>query len=329
MAKRTLGPATLTMVQAIRSAGSPDQPWLVACSGGRDSLALAAAAALARPGAVSAVVIDHQLQAGSSRVAEQVRDQLAPRGVPVAVVPVAVGTTGGPEAAARTARYRALVARAREQGAELLLGHTRDDQAETVLLGLARGSGTRALAGMPPHLVRDGVRLVRPLIELPRETSAAVCGELGLEWWDDPHNRDARFVRSRVRTAVMPVLEGELGPGVAEALARTARLLREDADHLDALAAQARERLCPCVVDGDEAGASLGLPVEDLAALPSAIRGRVLRDWLRDRGGTDLGEVHITAVDRLVTAWHGQGPIAVPGVGVERRGGHLYVVPPR
>ena len=327
MAKRALGPATLAMVQEIRAACDPARPWLVACSGGRDSLALAATASLARPDGVSALVIDHQLQPGSTQAAERVREQLAPRGVPVDIVAVTVGTQGGPEAAARDARYRVLIDRARSVGAQVLLGHTRDDQAETVLLGLARGSGARALAGMATRQVRDdsGTTLVRPLLGLSRETSAEVCRELGLHWWDDPHNDDARFARSRVRRQVMPVLERELGPGAAEALARTARLLREDADHLDALAAQALHRLQRAARDQT---VTAGLPTDGLAVLPAAIRSRVLRDWLRSHGAADLAEVHIAAVDRLVTGWRGQGPVAVPGLRVERRDSHLHTLPP-
>lgn len=320
MAKRVLGPATLAMVQAIRAACDPDRPWLVACSGGRDSLALAAAADLARPGAVTALVVDHGLQPGSAEVAERVRERLTARGIAVEVAPVVVGSTGGPEAAARDARYRVLLDRAEAAGAELLLGHTRDDQAESVLLGLARGSGGRALSGMAPRQVRDGVAVVRPLIDLRREVSGEVCDELGLDWWDDPHNDDPQFARSRVRNQVMPVLERELGPGVADALARTARQLREDADHLDALAAAALHGISPSPVD---------LRTDDLAALPAAIRTRVLRDWLRVRGATDLADAHVRAVDRLITDWRGQGPLDLPGLRVERRGGRLYAAPGR
>lgn len=337
MAKRALGPATLAIVRAVRATCDPERPWLVACSGGRDSLALTAAAGLAGADRVTALVVDHGLQPGSAGVAGRAHAQLTARGIAVEVVPVDVGTRGGPEAAAREARYAVLLGRASELGADLVLGHTRDDQAETVLLGLARGAGPRALAGMPVRTVREdvgpesrGVALVRPLIDLRRETCAEACRELGLDWWDDPHNEDDRFARSRVRKHVLPVLERELGAGVVDALARSARMLRDDADLLDALAVDERTTLAPQPGTGNAAAgedaAGDPLPAVALAARPAAIRTRVLRDWLRDRGATDLAEVHVTAVDRLVTAWHGQGPVDVPGLRVVRRDGLLHAV---
>ena len=142
---------------------------------------------------------------------------------------------GGPEAAARTARYAALQSEAAGRQATIWLGHTLDDQAESVLLGLARGSGPRSLAGMA---ARTG-RLVRPLLGLRRSVTEQACAELDLDPWRDPHNDDPRFARVRVRRTVLPTLEAELGPGVAEALARTAALVRDDADLLDGLAAEA------------------------------------------------------------------------------------------
>lgn len=252
MARRALGPATLAVVQAVERVAAA--PLLVACSGGADSLALAAAAAIVgrrRDLPVRAIVVDHGLQPGSDEVAARVVQQLAqgvadvsmsgnrPRLAPmeVSVVAVQVHTAGeGMEAAARQARYQALESAAVADEL-ILLGHTLDDQAETVLLGLARGSGIRSLAGMP---ARRGP-FVRPLLGMRRETTRAACAELGLEPWDDPHNESSGFARARVRHRVLPVLEAELGPGIAEALARTATLARADADLLDDLAARLRD----------------------------------------------------------------------------------------
>ncbi len=317
MSRRALGPATLAVTQAVGAALAPtDTALLVACSGGPDSLALAAGTAHVARGAglaYAAVVVDHGLQQGSADVAEAARRALAGLGyTDVAVVRVAVTTDGaGPEAAARDARYAALRAGSDARGATLLLGHTRDDQAETVLLGLARGSGARSLAGMA---VRGGGRL-RPLLGLPRSTTLACCAELGLAPWRDPHNADPAYARVRVRERVLPTLEAELGPGVPAALARSAELLRADADLLDALAAQA----APDVVrDG-------GLDGVRLAALPTALRTRVLRDWLRSLGAQNLSADHLAAVDALVTGWHGQGPAHLPGVRVARTDGVLRV----
>ena len=307
MARRALGPATQAMVAAIeRIHGGEDV--LVACSGGADSLALAHGVRLAarRAGfAARAVVIDHGLQDGSAAHAEAVAAGLDEAGLPAQVVTVRVDAGGsGPEAAAREARYRALSG-VRRPGEVCYLGHTRDDQAETVLLGLARGSGLRSLAGMAPR--RDG--FARPLLDLPRATTRECCRELGLAWWDDPHNTERRFTRVRVREAVLPVLERELGPGVADALARTAALAREDADALDELAAavEAPDEL-PCVV---------------LEQLPAALRQRVLRRWLLSRGATEVNRGHTLAVAELVTGWRGQRWVEVPGVRVVRRDGLL------
>jgi tRNA(Ile)-lysidine synthase len=311
MARRALGPATLQVVQAVDAV--LDGPALVACSGGPDSLALAAAAAVVadrRGIAVRAAVVDHGLQPGSDRLAAQVAERLEGLGVPATVLTVTVRAEGdGPEAAARRARYDALEAAA-GVGDVVLLGHTLDDQAETVLLGLARGSGTRSLAGMP---TRRG-RFVRPLLGVRAATTRAACVELGLEAWLDPHNSDERFRRVRVRERVLPVLEAELGPGVAEALARSAGLARADAELLDALAADA--------LGGQP---RTELDCSWLASLPDALRGRVLRDWLRGAGAVDLAATHLEAVADLVTGWHGQRWVEAPGVRVHRADGRLRV----
>lgn len=302
---------------------------LVACSGGADSLALAAATAFVAPRAglrAGAVVVDHGLQHGSDEVARRAAEQCRGLGLdPVEVVRVDVPGTGagGPESAARSARYAALDAAAERLGAVVvLLGHTRDDQAETVLLALARGSGGRSLSGMA-H--RRG-RLRRPLLGLSRRTTEEVCSALDLEPWHDPTNRpgDGRApLRSRVRHEVLPVLREVLGPGVTDALARTADQLREDADLLDHLAAQVlREARGGAAADLDD------LDVEVLLAAPAPLRRRALRAALVDAGvpAGSLHLSHVLAVEALVTQWHGQGAVALPGGrGVLRRCGRLTV----
>ncbi|MQY05931.1 tRNA lysidine(34) synthetase TilS [Actinomadura macrotermitis] len=306
-------PAVAAVRVAVRrtlAALPPGEMVLAACSGGADSLALAGALAFEAPRSgrpAGAVTVDHGLQDGSGARADKVVRTLADLGLdPAGSVAVTVGTEGGPENAARDARYEALdTVATRLRASAVLLGHTRDDQAETVLLGLARGSGARSLAGMPPSFARAQVRYERPVLGLDRATTRRACLAMGLEPWDDPHNDDPAYTRVRVRHEALPALEKSLGPGVAEALARTARLLRDDADALDAIAAQAL------------AGATRddGLDVTALAALPRAVRTRVLRTAAVEAGsppGT-LAAVHVDEVDRLVTAWRGQRHVDLPG----------------
>jgi tRNA(Ile)-lysidine synthase len=298
---------------------------LVACSGGADSLALAAAVAFEAPRtglSAGAVIVDHGLQEGSSAVAGRAADQcrrlLSLNPVEVVTVQVArVG--GGPEAQARDARYQAFEEVAERVGAvAVLLGHTRDDQAEQVLLGLARGSGARSLSGMP---VRRGPYL-RPLLGLARSTTAAACEAAGLEAWADPHNSDPAYRRVRAR-ALLALLETELGPGTIAALARSADLLREDADALDGLAAGAR----------DEIGPDIGqIDATVLVTLPRAIRTRVWRLLALEAGCPPgaLFAVHVEALDALVTGWRGQGPVDLPGhVQGSRSGGRVMVAATR
>ena len=317
MARRALGPATLSIVQAVEVAlQAGDRHLVVGCSGGPDSLALAAGTRRVadRLGlAARAVVVDHGLQPDSATVAGHAVDQLAALGYRDArVVPVTVAGPGGPEAAARSARYAALAAAAAADHATVLLGHTLDDQAETVLLGLARGSGTRSLAGMA---VRHD-RWLRPLLGLRRAVTAAACAEMGLTPWSDPHNADPSLARARTRMRVLPVLEAELGPGITEALARTAELCRDDADLLDSLAA------------AQDPGTDV-LRCESLAEMPAALRRRLLRRWLGRHGAGDLGLNHVVAVEQLVLAWRGQSDLHLPGVRVTRHDGVLRCAPAR
>ena len=298
----SLHPAVAATRNAVRAClAGVVGPVFVACSGGADSLALACATAFVRPGC-GLVTIDHGLQDGSAAQADAVAAAGRALGcAPVLVRRVSVGRAGGPEAAARSARYAALA----DLDATVLLGHTLDDQAETVLLGLGRGSGPRSIAGMRPA---DG-RWRRPFLGLRRTTTEAACAAQGLTPWTDPHNADCRYRRVRLRSEVVPLLEDVLAGGVAEALARTAEQLRDDLDALDAL-----------TPDTDD--------VAELVALPRALRTRALKRWA-ERVSRPLSAGHVAELDRLVTAWHGQGPIDLPGgYRATRRSGRLAILPP-
>ncbi|WP_245861271.1 tRNA lysidine(34) synthetase TilS [Compostimonas suwonensis] len=292
---------------------------LVALSGGPDSLALAAATAFEAPRAgirAGAVVVDHGLQAGSADVAAHAARQARALGLdPVLVRTVAVGTgpgAGGPEGAARAARYRAFdEARAETGASHVLVAHTLDDQAETVLLGLARGSGPASLRGMAPA---TGPYL-RPLLGIRRQTTHAFCADSGLEPWHDPQNDDPAFTRVRVRRTVLPMLERELGGGVAEALARTAEQLREDSDALDDMILEFVEEIC------EPAEAGIAVSVAALEANPPALRQRIIRYVVESEFGVSIDRGHTMQVARLVTDWHGQKALDLPGVRVLRVGG--------
>jgi tRNA(Ile)-lysidine synthase len=289
---------------------------LVAVSGGADSLALAYALSLEAPKLalrVEGVTVDHQLQSQSSVQAERVVAALTKMGIEKThVIKVDVDITDGLEASARRARYEALDACADKTGAEfVLLGHTRDDQSESVLLGLARGSGARSLSAMA---ARNG-KYLRPLLSITREETLGACAEAQLDPWDDPHNADKTFTRVRVRTDVIPNLEKNLGPGISAALARTASLLRDDADALDQLAEQEFSAHDP-----------KSLEISRLEKLPKAIRTRVLRMAIYAAGAPSgsLSADHITPIEALITDWSGQGPSDLPGgVRVSRISGRL------
>jgi tRNA(Ile)-lysidine synthase len=328
--------------RAVRTALADVAPGrvLVAVSGGADSLALLAATlqeATAGGHLVGAVTVDHGLQAGSAARAAEVAATSRRLGAdPVEALRVEVGRDGGPEAAARTARYAALDAAAERTGASaVLLGHTLDDQAETVLLGLARGSGGRSLSGM----AAVSGRYVRPLLGVRRDQTRAACEEFGLTPWDDPHNADPAFTRVRVRTGLLPALTDALGPGAVEALARTADQLRADTAALDAWAitAEIEARTGGQAAAGsgsagtDSAGTGSEEPSLDvavLAALPAAVRTRVLRRAVLAAGSPagSLTAAHLASVDALVVAWRGQGAVALPGpVSVRRDCGRLHL----
>jgi tRNA(Ile)-lysidine synthase len=318
----------------VRRSLAPVKPGsllLVGCSGGPDSLALAAATAFEAPKLglrAGAVTVDHGLQEGSAAQARQVAATLHGLGIdPVHQVRVEVArrTAGypGPEAAARQARYAAFEqVLAASDAVAVLLGHTMDDQAETVLLGLARGSGARSIAGMAaatgPYL--------RPLLGLRRRQTVAACAALGLRPWHDPQNRDEAFSRTKVRERLLPLMEELIGPGVTESLARTAELLRADADLLDELAAQRCDEL---IGDWGRAGPQVPktVPVSELAELAAPIRTRVLKRAAMAAGAPagSLSAGHVAGLDRLITGWRGQQWVDLPGaVRCQRRYGRLH-----
>jgi tRNA(Ile)-lysidine synthase len=316
-------PAVAEVRNAVRETLDDLEPGelvLAACSGGADSLALAAALAFVAPRAglrAGGVTVDHGLQQFSAERATALAARMCKLGLDPALN-IKVTPAKDHEAAARAARYEALDQAATSHHAKtVLLGHTLDDQAETVLLGLARGSGSRSLAGMP---ARRGLYR-RPLLGVRRATTAAACAELGLDPWQDPHNHDFRFTRVRVRHQLMPVLEEALGPGVAEALARTAGQLRADAECLDDLAfAESGQLRGDC---SDPAG----LDARYLKDLPAAIRTRVLRDAAIMAGCPPgaLTARHVERIEDLVTGWRGQRWVDLPGgVRARRRDGKVW-----
>ncbi len=315
----SLDPAVAAVRRGVRAVLEPLETGagvLVACSGGADSLSLLAATVFegrARGLRVIGATVDHGLQAGSAELAVRVVAQMAALGVDETVSSrVSVEAAGlGVEAAAREARYAVLEQMADHFGTPLvLLGHTRDDQAETVLMGLARGSGGRSIAGMR----RGFDRFRRPLLDVTRAQTEAACAAEDIEPWQDPFNDDPRFTRSRVRTTVLPMLEQELGPGVGAALARTADQLRVDMEYLDTVA----ERH------------ALDLSVETLVGLPVAIRRRVLHRAAVAAGApaADLTHEHVLAVEALLTHWRGQRWIDLPGpLRAVRRDGTIVLEP--
>ena len=294
---------------------------LVAVSGGADSMALASATLFVsekRAIRVAAAVIDHGLQSGSADVAERTAAILRDRGCDTVVVRrVAVGTEGGPEAAAREARYLGLMGISNELGASMILtGHTRNDQAESVILGLVRGSGPGSVRGMAWF---DGI-IGRPLLDVARETTVAACAAEGIEPWDDPHNDDPTFTRVRIRNTVLPTLEAELGAGIVDALARTAELLRDDDDALDLLAAGMARSVI--TTDG-----GVSLEVATTASRPRALRTRIIRLAAAEAFMTNLSHGQTLAIDALLVDWHGQKAIDVTGGSVVRQDGRLLFRP--
>ena len=305
------------------TADAADLPLLlVACSGGPDSLALAAIAAhFARRGdvRVGAIIVDHDLQEGSAEVAAQTAQTLTDLGIhPVITEKVQVPAGNmGPEMAARTARYTAFEKAAEATGARaVLLGHTLDDQAETVLLGLSRGSGTRSLAGMPPVRVEGGVTYLRPFLGLRRTDMLDICDAETLTPWIDPTNTDQSLMRARIRHSVLPYLEEHLGGDVARSLARTASVAGPDAEYLDEQAQVAYEQaLLPggTAVRGIEREDAVLLDRAQVAALHPALRLRVLAAACKAAGGENPGFERLQALDSFAAEYAVAGPVQMPG----------------
>ena len=313
-------PGTAALWQ-IRKAVKPwlennSQSILFGCSGGTDSMALALALFIESENRnIIPIVVDHGLQPESAQVTLDTIEKLKKIGYKqMETAKAQVIITDGLEASARRARYKIFNQFIDAYDAKyFLLAHTLNDQAESVLLGLARGSGTRSLSGM----AIENNKFIRPLLKISREITQAACIEGGVEIWEDPHNNDQRFTRVRVRQNVLPVIEENLGPKITEALARSSDLLRDDADALDSFANEFFNH-----VD------KLNLEVVDLERLPKAIRTRVLRLAIYN-AGSPIGSLtadHIGSVESLVSDWHGQKEVALPGnVKVFRNSGRIIL----
>ena len=317
-------PALLELRQAVRfwfEKLEPNSKVCIGVSGGADSLALAAAAKLESKNFsidLVAVIVDHGLQANSAEIAEFAKQQLIKLGFQdIFVGRASVQITDGLEASARRARYKVF-----QQAIEtytpntFLLGHTKNDQAEGVLLGLARGSGTKSLSGMQEV---SGI-FVRPLLGIDRATTEIACHESNIEYWVDPHNSNQDFTRVRVRENILPLLENEIGPGIIDALARSAKILREDATALDEWAESVFRQVMP-----------MDIEISILDGLPVAVRSRVLRMAIYAAGAPagSISAAHLEPIEAFVSDWRGQGHTSLPGgVKVCRISGRLSLSKP-
>lgn len=296
----------------------PNELVLAAVSGGGDSLALAAALAFEAPRLnlrAGAVIIDHGLQDQSQQVAKTAGDTATTLGLePVVIRKVTVSVAGqGLEAAAREARYAEIDSVRKETAASwVLLGHNLEDQAESVLLGLTRGSGLRSIAGMQP--VDPDRRLLRPFLEISRASLRQACQDQGLSFWDDPHNQDPRFTRVKIRN-LLASLEAELGPGVSQALFRTAAVASEAEEFLSESAAALAQ-------SAKQSGSarSVSYLVSALAAAPVALRNKALVLIAHQVGAKDVSRSQVLAVAELISNWHGQKMVQLSGITVEREG---------
>ena len=316
--RKRLSPAQGEIRHAVREVLSantkPGQKLLIAVSGGADSLSLASAVLFESNKLqlqVATVTIDHGLQKNSAKVTEQTLEKLSQIGISEAwSKKVRVGLKGGPEAAARAARYKALESiRIESKSDFIVLGHTANDQAETVLLGLTRGSGSRSLSGMSVK----SEKLLRPLLSIERATTEQFCKDENISPWQDPQNKDLKFLRVRIRKVVLPFLEKQLGNGILSNLIRTSSQLQEDDQYLSLVAAKAFKRIAKTTSN------SLSLAQPELLKLPESIRNRVIKSAI-DYFEVDSSRAHVLAVADLVSNWHGQKPLALPGVRVERKG---------
>jgi tRNA(Ile)-lysidine synthase len=315
--RKRLSPAQGLVRHALRQTlvahTKPGQKLLVAVSGGADSLALAAATEFEAKKLglkIAGAVIDHGLQKNSDQVAANAAKQLTNLGFDeVHVTKVSVGKKGGPEAAAREARYTALEAlRLKTKSHFVLLGHTASDQAETALLGLVRGSGAKSLSGMSE---KTG-SVLRPLLAIERSTTEEFCKDSGIKFWSDPQNQDQKYLRVLIRKTILPFLEKNLGGSVGKALIRTSDQLREDNQYLDAETSRRYAKLA------EVSGSSVSFDALKLVKLPAAILNRVIKTSLDSFGG-ESSRAHVLAVTELVLSWHGQKPLTLPGVRVGRK----------
>ena len=325
--RKRLSPAQGLIRLAVRTSltsnTKPGQKLLIAVSGGADSLALAAACEFEAKKLgvkIAAAVIDHSLQNNSDKVAAQTAKTLAALGFEEVVVKkIAVGKAGGPEAAARTARYTALeTIRQKTKSNFVVLGHTASDQAETVLLGLVRGSGAKSLSGMSE---KTGL-LLRPLLGIERATTEAFCKDSGIKYWSDPQNKDEKFLRVMIRKHVLPFLEKQLGGSVAASLVRTSDQLREDNSYLESQEDKSFKKYAKV------SGSGISFDAKAIEKLPAAIVNRVIKKAL-DGFGSESSRTHVLAVSDLVLSWHGQKPLALPGVRVVRKGNTISFEPNR
>ena len=317
-------PALLELRQAVRfwfEKLEPNSKVCIGVSGGADSLALAAAAKLESKNFsidLVAVIVDHGLQANSAEIAEFAKQQLIKLGFQdIFVGRASVQITDGLEASARRARYKVFQQAIETYGPNtFLLGHTKNDQAEGVLLGLARGSGTKSLSGMQEV---SGI-FVRPLLGIDRATTEIACHESNIEFWVDPHNSNQDFTRVRVRENILPLLENEIGPGIIDALARSAKILREDATALDEWAESVFRQVKP-----------MDIEISILDGLPVAVRSRVLRMAIYAAGAPagSISAAHLEPIEAFVSDWRGQGHTSLPGgVKVCRISGRLSLSKP-
>jgi len=301
-------PALLELRQAVRfwfEKLEPNSKVCIGVSGGADSLALAAAAKLESKNFtidLVAVIVDHGLQANCAEIAEFAKQQLIKLGFQdIFVGRASVQITDGLEASARRARYKVFQQAIETYGPNtFLLGHTKNDQAEGVLLGLARGSGTKSLSGMQEV---SGI-FVRPLLGIDRATTEIACHESNIEYWVDPHNSNQDFTRVRVRENILPLLENEIGPGIIDALARSAKILREDATALDEWAESVFRQVMP-----------MDIEISILDGLPVAVRSRVLRMAIYAAGAPagSISAAHLEPIEAFVSDWRGQGHTSLPG----------------
>ena len=305
-----LAPAVLAPWRPrLRHLDGVGPPVVVACSGGPDSLALLALAVDAGLEPI-AVHVDHGLRAGSDAEAALVAGAAERLGARFHAERVTVELGANLEARARDARYEALDRARKALGATaVLVGHTADDQAETVLLNLLRGSATAGLGGMPG---RRG-SIARPLLALRRVDTTDVCARLGLTPFDDPMNADLGFRRVHLRREIIPELERAAGRDLVALLARQADVLRAESDFLDGLASAAWP-------PGDGTA-----PAAPLAAMPLVLARRAVRCWL-GRPPPSLDEV-----DRVLAVARGEirATQLAGGRRVRRSKGELHAEPSR